>query len=162
LERAVVYDKPIKNVETGMLDVSAKPHADEIAPTPNGAEKSKDVISTSNDHNTVENDGQTTVAYCFTGVVSYRKNIYQVQIGLNCKVYAPGNYQLETDAAFAYDQATKSLRRANLGATRGRKWKTNFESLDEYTKARVQDLTANQTDSHIDDDLSTVAARAQR
>jgi hypothetical protein len=162
LERAVLHDKPINNVETGILDVLTKSHADEITPIPNGAEKSTEVISTRNDLNTVENAGQTTVASRFTGVVSYRKNFYRAQIGVNRKVYTVGNYRFETDAAFAYDQATKSLQRANLEATRGRKRKTNFESLDEYTKARAQDLAANRTDAHVDHDLSAVAARAQR
>lgn len=162
LKRAVVHEKPINNVETGILHVLDEPYSDEITAIRNGSEKSKEVISTSNDLDAIEHAGRTTVASRFTGVVCYRKNIYRAQIGVNRKVYTVGIYRLETDAAFAYDQATKSLRRANLGTTKGRKWKTNFDSFEGYNKARAQDLAANRTDAHVDDDLSTVAARAQR
>eukprot|EP00804_Cyclotella_cryptica_P019818 CCRYP_017030-RA/>CCRYP_017030-RA protein AED:0.08 eAED:0.34 QI:235/0.66/0.5/1/0.66/0.5/4/0/1080 len=156
LERAVVHYKPIT---MGRLDASLKPHVD---PTTNDAEYKTTETSTSSDSDGIKDTPKIVRASRFTGVVHYNKIKYRAQISVDRKVYSVGNYRLETDAAFAYDQVATRLRGCNLGSRRGRKWKTNFASFAAYTKEREQEKIAHGTDTRFHEDLSTVMARAQR
>ncbi|KAL3783792.1 hypothetical protein HJC23_000381 [Cyclotella cryptica] len=91
-----------------------------------------------------------------------RQKSWRAQIGIGRKLHHVGNYRLETNAAFAYDQAVKALLRENLLTKKGKKSRTNFESLDEYEKARATELEVSGVDAHVDDHSSEVTVKAQR
>jgi hypothetical protein len=95
----------------------------------------------------------------FNGV-SYIRNqgTYQAQIGLSGKVYMVGNYERETDAAFAYD---KAVQRLDLEKTRT----FNFETFHAFKEAREQELAKNGNENELirtDDELANLTVKIQK
>jgi hypothetical protein len=64
---------------------------------------------------------------------------YQVKISHDKKTLNIGFYQLESDAAYAYDEAAKLLK--------GQSWKRNFKAKDDHTEAREIEIKQRGIDS---------------
>lgn len=60
---------------------------------------------------------------------------YRTELSINGKVYAFGNYHVETDSAWCYDRALHAFDLAGIR-------RTNFESLNDYKAAREEEIKA--------------------
>jgi hypothetical protein len=83
---------------------------------------------------------QTQKSSAYKGVSkSTGQTKYQAQIFHNKKQLNIGCYQLESDAAYAYDEAAKLLK--------GPSWKRNFKTKEDHTEAREIEIKQRGIDS---------------
>jgi hypothetical protein len=79
---------------------------------------------------------------------------FQAQIFHNKKSCKIGSHQLESDAAYAYDEAAKLLK--------GPSWKLNFKTNDDYIEAREFEIKQMGVDSDGIEDFDTVCQRIKQ
>jgi NACalpha-BTF3-like transcription factor len=98
---------------------------------------------------------QTQKSPAYKGVSkSTGQTNYQVKISHNKKQLNIGFYQLESDAAYAYDEAAKLLK--------GPSWKRNFKANDDYIEAREIEIKQMGVDSDEIEDFDTVCQRIKQ